>query len=155
MTVNPITPPISPALRMALGKVRTPIPMFPLRIWIMVSKLEIVWLPDRSWWTSASSTSLSSSIRSVAPSMTLGKKSSSSSWLLTQIEIVLRLKRSTSSNNCSLLDVVRCLRRPTVGRWPPDDLLPIDGGRPTDDAIVGVPECPCRRDGLAPLSTKP
>ena len=38
IAVNPINPPISPELRIALGSVNTPIPMFPFRMCMMVSK---------------------------------------------------------------------------------------------------------------------
>ena len=38
IAVNPINPPINPEFRMARGRVNTPIPMFPLRMCIIVSK---------------------------------------------------------------------------------------------------------------------
>ena len=38
IAVNPMTPPINPEFLMALGRVNTPIPMFPFKICIIVSK---------------------------------------------------------------------------------------------------------------------
>ena len=38
IAVNPINPPINPEFRIALGRVNTPIPMFPFKMWMMVSK---------------------------------------------------------------------------------------------------------------------
>ena len=51
IAVNPINPPINPEFRIALGRVNTPIPIFPFKMWMMVSKFlekEIILIKNRS-----------------------------------------------------------------------------------------------------------
>ena len=119
MKINPMLPKISPELRMAIGNVKTPIPMFPFKMWTMVSRFEMDKASSRSfnsgWFSMTASSSSTASMSAIGGGAA-------------HIEMVRRLKRSTSFR-ISVVDIV-LLRylvpvpiRGLIGRPEPDEFV--------------------------------
>ncbi len=128
MTARPMLPKISPEFRIAIGSVSTPIPMLPFNIWMMVSKFlliekytkyqkslrsvyvtyEIESSFSRPQVADRSDVVSEASEPSSDPASVNAGIESKSGGCCNEIEIVLRLNRSTSSS-ISVVDKVRCL----------------------------------------------
>ncbi len=126
MQTSPRLPNMRPELRMAMGRVSTPMPMFPFKIWTIVSRLLMLRPSSRSFESKRASSSRdasspSSSVKG-SPEMDKGlegprdvarDRDGVATSIGLHIEMVLRLKRSISSKT-SAVEIVRFRRRPTA-----------------------------------------